>query len=57
MKLIEVARRYQASRSIAVVDDQGKLIGTLAPEQILARIASIAPSAHPPTVGEPNARC
>jgi glycine betaine/proline transport system ATP-binding protein len=57
MKLIEVARRYQASRSIAVVDDQGRLIGTLAPEQILARIASIAPSAHPPTVGEPNARC
>jgi glycine betaine/proline transport system ATP-binding protein len=57
MKLIEVARRYQASRSIAVVDDQGRLIGTLAPEQILARIASIAPTAHPPTVGEPNARC
>ncbi|MDB6085870.1 MAG: glycine/betaine transporter ATPase [Gammaproteobacteria bacterium] len=56
MKLIEVARRYHAGRPIAVVDDQGKLIGTLAPEQILARIASIAPSTYPTTVGVPNAR-
>jgi glycine betaine/proline transport system ATP-binding protein len=56
MKLIEVARRYHAGRPIAVVDDQGKLIGTLAPEQILARIASIAPSTYPTTAGVPNAR-
>jgi glycine betaine/proline transport system ATP-binding protein len=42
-KLIEVARSYRDGRPIAVVDDEGRFIGSLGADDILARIASTAP--------------
>ena len=45
-KLIEVARSYRDGRPIAVVDDDGRLIGSLGVDDILARIASTAPRAQ-----------
>jgi glycine betaine/proline transport system ATP-binding protein len=56
MKLIEVARRYRSGRPIAVVDEHGKLVGTLALEHIVARIASIA-APQSTSHGEPHAEC
>ncbi|MBS0535388.1 MAG: glycine betaine/L-proline ABC transporter ATP-binding protein [Proteobacteria bacterium] len=44
-KLIEVARNYRDGRPIAVIDDDGRFIGTLGADDILARIASTAPQA------------
>ncbi|WP_287329111.1 quaternary amine ABC transporter ATP-binding protein [Mesorhizobium sp.] len=54
-KLVEVAREYRTGRPMAVVDENDKLIGTLEPEQILARIASISPPAQPATIGDRHA--
>ena len=42
-KLIEVARSYRDGRPIAVVDDEGRFIGSLGADDILARIASTVP--------------
>ena len=42
-KLIVVARSYRDGRPIAVIDEQGRFIGSLGADDILARIASTAP--------------
>ncbi len=39
-KLIDVARVYQAGKPVAVVDDRGRLLGSLGPDEILAQIAT-----------------
>ncbi len=46
-KLIDVARDYRAGRPMAVVDDDGRLVGTLAAERILAGIAATAQPSVP----------
>jgi glycine betaine/proline transport system ATP-binding protein len=46
-KLLEVARRYRDGRPIAVVDEQGKFVGSLGADDILARIASTASETVP----------
>lgn len=45
-KLIEVAGAYRAGRAIAVVDDDGRPVGTLDPAAVLAAIAGTSPSAR-----------
>jgi len=42
-KLLDVARSYRDGRPIAVVDDQGKFLGSLGADDILARISSTTP--------------
>lgn len=42
-KLLEVARSYRGGCPIAVVDDDGKFVGTLGADDILARISSTTP--------------
>jgi glycine betaine/proline transport system ATP-binding protein len=46
-KLLEVARSYRDGRLIAVVDEQGKFMGSLGADDILARIASTASETVP----------
>lgn len=43
-KLVDVARAYRVDRAVGVVDDDGKLVGMLGAEQILARIANLPAS-------------
>jgi glycine betaine/proline transport system ATP-binding protein len=52
-KLIEVARNFRPGHPMAVLDNAGRLIGTLEAEQILAGIASMPADA--PARGEPHA--
>ena len=52
-KLVDVARVYRAGQPMAVIDDSGKLIGTLAAEQILSQIAATS-SPQPYTFGDQN---
>jgi glycine betaine/proline transport system ATP-binding protein len=42
-KLCEVAGRYRHGTPMAVLDDDGRVIGTIGPDQILSRIASPSP--------------
>jgi len=42
-KLLDVARSYRDGRPIAVVDDEGKFMGSLGADDILARISSTIP--------------
>ncbi|QEL22249.1 glycine betaine/L-proline ABC transporter ATP-binding protein [Bosea sp. F3-2] len=42
-KLLDVARSYRDGRPIAVVDEQGKFMGSLGADDILARISSTTP--------------
>lgn len=52
-KLLDVARSYRDGRPIAVVDDDGKFMGSLGADDILARISSTTPK--PALVGERHA--
>lgn len=52
-KLVDVARVYRTGQPMAVIDDSGKLIGTLAAEQILSRIAATS-SPQPSSFGDQN---
>lgn len=42
-KLLEVARSYRDGRPIAVVDEDGRFVGTLGVDELLSRISSISP--------------
>jgi len=42
-RLLDVARSYRDGQPIAVVDEQGKFVGSLGADDILARIASTTP--------------
>lgn len=44
-KLLDVARFYRDGRPIAVVDEQGRFMGSLGADDILARISSTTPKA------------
>ena len=46
-KLLEVACNYRDGRPIAVVDEQGKFVGSLGADDILARISSTTPKTIP----------
>lgn len=46
-KLLEVARSYRDGQPIAVVDEQGKFMGSLGADDILARISSTTPKTVP----------
>lgn len=46
-KLLDVARSYRDGRPIAVVDDEGKFMGSLGADDILARISSTTPKTVP----------
>ena len=52
-KLVDVARVYRTGQPMAVIDESGKLIGTLAAEQILSRIAATS-SPQPSSLGDQN---
>jgi glycine betaine/proline transport system ATP-binding protein len=52
-KLVDVARVYRTGQPMAVIDESGKLIGTLAAEQILSRIAATS-SPQPSSFGDQN---
>ena len=53
-KLIEAAKRFRPGGPVAVVDAQGRLVGVLSADRILARIASMA-QASPPTERDADA--
>ncbi|WP_187277070.1 quaternary amine ABC transporter ATP-binding protein [Phyllobacterium endophyticum] len=52
-KLVDVARVYRSGQPMAVIDESGKLIGTLAAEQILSRIAATS-NPQPCSPGDQN---
>jgi glycine betaine/proline transport system ATP-binding protein len=52
-KLVDVARVYRTGQPMAVIDESGKLIGTLAAEQILSRIAATS-NPQPSAPGDQN---
>ncbi len=52
-KLVDVARVYRTGQPMAVIDENGKLIGTLGAEQILSRIAATS-SPQPSSLGDQN---
>jgi glycine betaine/proline transport system ATP-binding protein len=53
-RLLDVARSYRDGQPIAVVDEQGKFVGSLGADDILARIASTTPTTAP--AGERHAQ-
>ena len=40
-KLVDVARSYRNGQPMGVLDDEGRLVGLLSPQEILSRIASV----------------